>query len=445
MNGHAPDVVINRDPLLPKAVAQSLRPAGTSALATKAVSISDKSPSIGQLELNLPQSEPLKASNVCVGPKSEGKRPVQTSRGHHRPASKTEPRAILFADVDGRVQGANRQAILLLESGDGASLIGKSIFELVSPSDRDRLRLQAASVLQNRLLHHGKYSFVDASGQARTLNLSVGVLRTIHQKTNGLLVLLPDISEPKRAEKRMERQRRDLSRLILEAQEAERARMGRDLHDGVNQIIASAKMKLRKLDERSGMLGPALREILLRCDQLLLRALNENRRIANNLHPAELSEFGLAEACRGLCLESESHTCLVVNQDVPHQWHRLNPAVELNLFRIAQESLRNIEQHAHAKSVQFRLGLEGDNVVMKITDDGQGFDLKALKKARSARHGAGLANIRERAIVLGGTCKILSTPKRGTTIAIRIPRNIAREVNSTRKLQRLPFSTQEAA
>jgi two-component system NarL family sensor kinase len=193
------------------------------------------------------------------------------------------------------------------------------------------------------------------------------------------------------------------------------------MHDGVNQVIASVKMRLHKVESRVGTLNPAAREILARCDELLVQALEENRRIAHNLRPSDLDELGLAAACRNFCKEIQTRTNLVIKSSIAPIGQRLPPAVELNLFRIVQEALTNVEKHAHARTVRLRLSFRGDAVVLKIEDDGRGFVPQRSKAGKGKWRGIGLTNMRERALSSGGTCEVLSTPQKGTTISVRIP------------------------
>jgi two-component system sensor histidine kinase NreB len=225
-----------------------------------------------------------------------------------------------------------------------------------------------------------------------------------------------DISERKQTEAELRR----LPQRIIEAQEAERLRVARELHDGVNQIIASAKMRLRKVQDLSATLSPAAREILIRCDKLLVQALEENRRIAHNLRPSVLDDLGLVAACQTLCRELQLRTNLTVKCSIADLGRRLPPTVELNLFRIVQEALNNLEKHAHARTVQLRLTAQDDSILLRIQDDGRGFDLdSAANKAQ--RRGIGLTNMRERAAALGGVCEVKSIPRQGTSLMVRIP------------------------
>ena len=249
------------------------------------------------------------------------------------------------------------------------------------------------------------------------ISLSTSEIKNNEGRTIGLIGVASDITERKQVEEEL----RLLPLRIIEAQEAERLRVARELHDGVNQLIASAKMRLRKVEDGVVSLNPAAREILARCGRLLVQALEENRRIAHNLRPSDLDEFGLAAASRNFCKELQSRTKLKVKYNIARIDQRLAPALELNLFRIMQEAVNNIEKHARAREVRLRIAFHGDSIVLKIQDDGRGFDSKRGKAGKGKWRGIGLTNMRERAEFLGGTCTVESAPKRGTTITVRVP------------------------
>jgi len=213
---------------------------------------------------------------------------------------------------------------------------------------------------------------------------------------------------------------RRLPRRIIEAQEAERFRVARELHDGVNQIIASAKMRLQKAEESVAAVAPAAAEMLGRCYELMVQALEENRRIAHDLRPSDLDELGLADACRHFCEEFNQRTNLVVAGEITLPARRLPPEVELNVFRIVQEALGNIARHAEASRVELNVGILDEWLELSILDDGSGFSAPA-KMPKGKRRGIGLTNMRERAASLGGTCEIRSTPGKGTAITLRVP------------------------
>ncbi len=197
-------------------------------------------------------------------------------------------------------------------------------------------------------------------------------------------------------------------------------------------------MRLRKVEGSLPDLKPAAREILARCDRLLVKVLEENRRIAHNLRPTELDQLGLAAACTSFCNEVQLRTNLKFECRLISLSQRLPPDIELQLFRIVQEAVNNTEKYARAKSVKLNIRAQADSVVLKIQDDGQGFDAKTLKAGKKIRHGLGLTNMRERALSLAGTFEIKSLPGRGTAIVVRVPLKTAKKHSKPKRESLLP-------
>jgi signal transduction histidine kinase len=112
---------------------------------------------------------------------------------------------------------------------------------------------------------------------------------------------------------------------------------------------------------------------------------------------------------------------IAVKCRIPHSGLRLSSTAELNLFRVVQEALANVEQHAAAKNVNLRLTRRKGGVVLQVQDDGRGFDPRSVRARDRGRSGVGLESIRDRARLLGGACEVSSSPQRGTMITIRIP------------------------
>jgi PAS domain S-box-containing protein len=275
--------------------------------------------------------------------------------------------------------------------------------------------LQAA-VKEKGLLSEFEFEMKRKDGASFPTEQTLAPIRNEEGQIVTWIVVARDITEQKRTEAKL----RQMSQRILEAQEAERQCVARELHDSVNQLIASAKMRVRRVAENA-LLNPAARELLARCDELLVQALEENRRIAHDLRPADLDTLGLAEACRNLCRQFQARTNLVVSTRLARSAQRWPPATELNLFRIVQEALNNVEKHARARTVRLQIASQRGGLMLKIQDDGRGFDPKAVKLARRKGGGVGLTNIRERAAILGGICEVESVPNQGTTITVRLP------------------------
>jgi PAS domain S-box-containing protein len=328
--------------------------------------------------------------------------------------------AIITIDHAGKIIELNSAAEHIF-THNRAKLIGENIIGIIPPSLR--------SWFEDGLKNY----FSGKRGPAVGSRIEMPVLRADNSRffaeftitriklkgAPNFTIYIRDITQRKRAEEEL----RSLPQRIIKAQETERSHVARELHDGVNQIIASAKMRLRNVQDALSTHQPAASEILMRCDGLLAKALDENRRIAHDLHPADLNNLGFAEACRNLCKEFKMRTNLKVQCRIALLGSdRLSPNVELTLFRIVQEAINNIEKYASATSVKLQVTHQKDAIVLNIQDNGRGFrSSKTGPGKKSGYHGLGLANMRERALSLGGTCVILSTPKAGVTISVRIP------------------------
>jgi len=321
---------------------------------------------------------------------------------------------VWMKSADGRYQACN-QAFAEFYLKSPADLVGRKLSEF------DPAEAQTAEREEYEILRSGKpirlqRRRTDAKGRVHWFEVSKSPLFDELKKVVAIVGIAHDLTERVRLEDEL----RELPGLIIEAQEAERLRVSRELHDGVNQLIASAQMRLVEVAESLGKTHVAAREILGRCRATLIQALEENRRIAHNLRPSELDQLGLTMACRQMCKQLRKRTGIVVICRISQLGTRLPPQFELHLFRILQEALNNVEQHSHAKKVQVRLLLQNDRLRLSVKDNGQGFEPRTDGGRSRKRLGAGLTSIRERAAALGGICEIESAPKQGTCITVTL-------------------------
>ena len=210
---------------------------------------------------------------------------------------------------------------------------------------------------------------------------------------------------------------------IFEKEEHHRQLIAYEIHDGIAQYVSAAIMQLEASKanlarDRKTEDDPNVNEAL----RLLREASRETRHLISGLRPPTLDELGIIESLEALIgdarLEIEDVT-LLHNIGV----NRLPPQLEVSLFRIAQESLTNIRQHARAQRVRVKLNKsESGNISLVIQDDGCGFDLES-----STKDHFGLEGIRQRALHLGGTANIQSRPGAGTTIHIQFPESVIPE------------------
>jgi signal transduction histidine kinase len=207
---------------------------------------------------------------------------------------------------------------------------------------------------------------------------------------------------------------------VLSAQEGERQRIARGLHDSTGQSLAAVLLSLELLDEQLPVEPSAVRRSLRRSRELATSTLTELRALIAGLRPALLDDLGLVPALRAFATQRLEEHGVDVRFDValPKQ---LPPAVEIALFRIVQEALSNIAKHAHARQVTVHLGLQDGQVQTTITDDGVGFDTAQVYA--DALHGThvGLLGMRERAELLGGRWQVTSASGAGATVSIIVP------------------------
>jgi two-component system, NarL family, sensor histidine kinase UhpB len=207
---------------------------------------------------------------------------------------------------------------------------------------------------------------------------------------------------------------RALSAGIIAAQEEERRRISRELHDDTAQALTSLLLYAKALEQ--GDAPPAVREALAELREEVARSLEGVRRMARELRPSALDDLGLVAALDGYTQELARRTGLTVRFEAACGG-RLPPQVELALYRIAQEALTNAAKHAGASNVTVDLVREPSLVWLTVRDDGQGFDSAAVSPGR----GLGLFSMRERAELAGGALAMASTQGHGTSITARIP------------------------
>ncbi len=197
---------------------------------------------------------------------------------------------------------------------------------------------------------------------------------------------------------------------LLTAQDEERVRISRDLHDGVGQALTAVNLGLNALFENP------TRERVQELKGLVTQTLDDVRRISRDLRPALLDELGLEAALTRFArlLSARSATTIDVLTRLPE---RLPRREEVAVYRVVQEALTNVVRHAGATHASVVLSAKGDYVQLIVEDNGKGFDVSEF----SAEAGVGLAGMRERVELLGGVLRLESTPGRGTVISVRLP------------------------
>lgn len=225
------------------------------------------------------------------------------------------------------------------------------------------------------------------------------------------LALFVNLSEQRKADARLRR----LAQQLVHSQEDERARVARELHDGVQQSLVSVKF----LAESAAAEQPSaqLAAVVTR----LREVLGELRSIAHDLRPPLLDDLGLAQALQQLGSDWSERSGVALRCEFD-ALPLLPEAVATTLYRFAQEALGNVERHAKAGEVLLRLQLSAEGLRLQVQDDGRGFDAERL--ARSTRGGLGLIHLRERVEMLGGRFELASGLGLGTRVAAWLPASL---------------------
>jgi signal transduction histidine kinase len=203
---------------------------------------------------------------------------------------------------------------------------------------------------------------------------------------------------------------------VTAAQEEERQRIARELHDGLVPALASLNIRLRTIAKQLGRDEHPLAGEIRELAEQTQASSRDIRRLIHDLRPVALDELGLVPALRQHLARCEEELALVIELNAD-EGERLPTAVETALFRIVQEAVNNVYRHARAQQVRVELRRGEDHIRLDIADDGQGFDTQSPRSGRQI----GLWSMRERVEQLGGKLQVASVPGEGTTVSAVVP------------------------
>lgn len=310
------------------------------------------------------------------------------------------PAPILLLDPNGSVYAANPAAALLF-ARSRASLMDSTLADLVG-SDNAAQRIVDGE---------GDFEIPGPDGQSRYLQAFAAAWPAEGQAH--LQLAFFDVSEERRRLGRVDAYAAN----ILNAHEEERRRIAQEVHDEPVQALIHL---CRRLDIVAGdeSLPAVTKASLAELRQLAESINDELRRLARGLRPPSLDDLGLLAAVRRLLTDLEGRSRVRFELEVHGANRRLGPQVELGLFRIAQEAIRNVERHAHAHVVTVRLAFQEQVVEVEVRDDGIGFRPGIAGEERGR---LGLIGMQERATLLGGSLTLESRPGRGTVVRAVVP------------------------
>ena len=370
------------------------------------------------LETGHPKYDSLQGSVSMVGTllditdQRRAERVLRESEERFRSMADGAPIMMWMSGVDKLCTDANR-GWLMFTGHSIEQELGNGWIEGVHPDDLQRCMSTYAEAFDKRMPFSMEYRLRRYDGEYHWIN-DTGSPRFLPDGTfAGYIGCSVDIHD----RKAVELARLDLARRLMIAQEKERTRVARELHDGIGQEIALLGIKMQRAaastSTEPGQIYPAIQKL---CTNLTTIGLHVGR-LSHQLHSSELEYLGLSVAIAKLCREvSEQYTikiaCTCTN--IPAN---LDNDVALGFLRVVQESLHNIAKHSNAKDVEIVMTGATEELSLVVRDNGVGFDLRALKAAA----GLGLISMGERMQLIGGEFEIKSTPGVGTTIRARVP------------------------
>jgi len=297
----------------------------------------------------------------------------------------------------------------------------ENYLERLHPEDRQ----QSGSMVASALIDNRPFSMLERvvrpGGELRYVRSQGDVVRNERGKPIKVLVACLDITDQRHSESALRQAAQDLhglTRRLVQAEEAERRRLARELHDRVGQSLSALNINLDIISRDSQALPPALRQRLEDSLGLVDGTLQSIESVMADLRPPLLDEYGLAAALGWHAEEFSRRTGVqvAVADRTPDAAKGARPEAAVALFRIAQEALNNVLKHAQAKSVRINVSATDEELVLDVHDDGRGFDPRAARRGRW-----GMTTMRERAEAAGGQLHVDATPGQGTRIHARVP------------------------
>src|SRR5688572_4274284 len=297
----------------------------------------------------------------------------------------------------------------------------ENYLERVHPEDRQQSGAMVARALMDSRGFSMLERIVRPGGEVRYLRSQGEVVRNERGKPIKILVACVDITEQRHSEAALRQAAQDLhglTRRLVQAEEAERRRLARELHDRVGQSLSALNINLDIISRESHALTPALRQRLDDSLGLVDSTLQSIENVMAELRPPLLDEYGLGAALGWHAEEFARRTGVrvAVADRNPAGSKNARPEAAAALFRIAQEGLNNVLKHAKATNVRLEVSATDEELILDVQDDGQGFELATARRGRW-----GMTTMRERAEAAGGQLHIASSPGEGTRIHARVP------------------------
>ena len=320
------------------------------------------------------------------------------------------PAVIYIKDVDGRYILVNPKYELLFNV-NSEDVKGRTDFDILPSDTANQFRKNDLKVLSQKSSFQVEESIAQPDGRHTYLSVKFPVYDE-SGRIRGVCSISTDITAVKKAQDQLRR----LSGSIIANQEKERAALSRELHDELGQVLTALRMDAVWLRDRMKVLDVKAAERALTMCDLIDETISDVRGMAYRLRPGVLDDLGLVDALENYTTDFEKRTgitCVFDHQRILEVTETIATAA----YRITQEALTNVARHADAGHVDVQLGLNASSLLLVVSDDGRGFNTAALGDAE----GLGLAGMRERAALAGGTLEVQSRLQSGTRVEFKVP------------------------
>jgi PAS domain S-box-containing protein len=295
-------------------------------------------------------------------------------------------------------------------------VIGKSLTDIyVDPKNRDEFLKE---LLKNGKVTDYEALLTDKNGSQTYCSITAKLVRDKQGNPVKIIGSLRNISDRKRAEEMIHA----LTSELMKSQENERQRISRDLHDNVAQELSAVKIGFETLFDHQPAIPPEIRQRVSEMSRTLQESIKAVRDVSYDLRPPALDEMGLVETLVHYCNDfSEDNGINVDFHSAGMKDLNLDFDTEINLYRLIQEGLTNIKKHADAEHVTVRLVAAFPNIILRIEDNGKGFDVQKRMATLTKEKQMGIRSMEQRAKLLQGEMEIQSKPMQGTKIFITLP------------------------
>lgn len=341
---------------------------------------------------------------------------LRISERNYRDLFESAEEAIWVQDLDGEIIMAN-EACVKLTGYPREELIGTNVKEFLSGEALERAREVGRRLLRGEALDRPyEQRMTRDDGSEVRIRLSASLI-TSDGQPKAYQLIARDITE----DKRMEENLRFYLHQVTKAQEEERKRIARELHDETAQELVALSRQLDSLISISGEVPELDIKLLEGIRAQIDKTLEGVRRFSQDLRPSVIDDLGLLPALDWLVSDLEERFDIAIGMAVLGPEHRFSPEVELVLFRIAQEALRNVWRHSGASRAWVTVEFSDDKTSLSVTDNGKGFEVPRSMADLANVGKLGLAGMEERARLVGGKLTLESEPGKSTTVTVEVP------------------------